>query len=106
VGTVFKIYFYLFFLAFRSQNIMNEQKKKGQSGRTWAKFGSKSSKGGTESGKPEAGRRLPTAEARKPEAGRRRLPATPPREPKRPQKKKKINKSEIGRDLKKQCLII
>jgi hypothetical protein len=80
---------------------MNEQKKKGQSGRTWAKFGSKSSKGGTESGKPEAGRRPPTAEARKPEAGRRLLPATPPREPKRPQKKKKINKSEIGGDLKK-----
>jgi hypothetical protein len=85
---------------------MNEQKKKGQSGRTWAKFGSKSSKGGTESGKTEAGRRLPTAEARKPEAGRRLLPATPPREPKRPQKKKKINKSEIGGDLKKNAALV
>ncbi len=87
---------------------MNEQKKKGQSGRTWAKFGSKSSKGGgTESGKPEAGRRLPTAEARKPEAaGRRLLPATPPREPKRPQKKKKINKSEIGRNLQKNAALV
>ncbi len=86
---------------------MNEQKKKGQSGRTWAKFGSKSSKGGTESGKiTEAGRRLPTAEARKPEAGRRLLPATPPREPKRPQKKKKINKSEIGRNLQKNAALV
>ena len=65
---------------------MNEQKKKGQSSsRTWAKFGTKSSKGGQKG--PEAG---------KAEAGRR-LPATPPREAKgRPQKKKKINKSEIG----------
>jgi hypothetical protein len=85
---------------------MNEQKKKGQSGRTWAKFGSKPSKGGTESGKTEAGRRLPTAEARKPEAGRRLLPATPPREPKRPQKKKKINKSEIGVNLKKNAALV
>ena len=37
------------------------------------------------------------AEAGKSEATGRKLPATPPREPKnRPQKKKKISKSEIG----------
>jgi hypothetical protein len=67
---------------------MNEQKKKGQN-KSWAKFGTKSAKSvqkgaAAESGKSEASHKLP---------------ATPPRATKgRPQKKKKINKSEIGKE--------
>jgi hypothetical protein len=68
---------------------MNEQKKKGQS-RTWAKFGAKSAK---------VDQKTTTATAGKLETGRSRLPAPAPSGEAangRSQKKKKINKNEIG----------